>query len=231
MAKVELLPENVRGGQDICRGCRYYVEKHDWSSEYICNFRAVNDGAAAYKLSKCECSGFEPDSYARSHWKISNLNYIGISDDRLYHILGVARKAYKIAKDMGKDEDFCRKCFMIGWIHDVGYEFSLFPGQHSDNSAKMLLLLEDTCTVSDLQKASYKAIKNHGKYVSDMTDEYKILTMADMLVDFDGKEVSVMTRLEGIKERYGEHSDQYLTACDVCYRIGLTAVNIAGNIT
>lgn len=52
-----------------------------------------------------------------------------------------------------------------------------------------------------------------------------------MLIDSDGAEVSVMTRLEGIEDRYGEHSDQYLTACDVCYNIGLTSVNLAGNIT
>ena len=25
--------------------------------------------------------------------------------------------------------------------------------------------------------------------------------------------------------RYGEHSDQYLTACDICHQVGLTAVN------
>ena len=28
-------------------------------------------------------------------------NFIGISENRLHHIMGVARKAYKIAKDMG----------------------------------------------------------------------------------------------------------------------------------
>ena len=161
---------------------------------------------------------------------MSNLNYIGISENRLHHILGVARKAYQIAKDMGKDEDFCRKCFMLGWIHDVGYEFSLVPEQHPANSAKMMLLLDDSRTVSDPLKTSYQAVKNHGLCISEMTDEYKILNTADMLVDSNGKEVDVMTWLNGIKERYGEHSNQYLTACDVCYRIGLTATNVAGNI-
>ena len=27
--------------------------------------------------------------------------------------------------------------------------------------------------------------------------------------------------------RHGEHSDEYLTACDICYRVGLTAINFA----
>ena len=52
-----------------------------------------------------------------------------------------------------------------------------------------------------------------------------------MQVDFNRKQVSVSERLNDIKERYGEHSDQYLTACNICYSIGLTAVNLAENIT
>lgn len=159
-------------------------------------------------------------------------NFIGISENRLHHILGVARKAYKIAKDMGKDEDFCRRCFILGWIHDVGYEFSEKQSEHPDMSAYMLLLtLDDGVINSDLKKPFYKAIKEHGRYPSEMTEEYKILNMADMLVDSNGKEVTVSQRLEDIKSRYGEHSDQYLTACDICYRIGLTAINFASNIT
>ena len=42
-------------------------------------------------------------------------NYIGISEDRLHHMLGVARECYKLAQDMGYNEDFCRRMFMIGW--------------------------------------------------------------------------------------------------------------------
>lgn len=70
MARVELLPQNVRCGQDICCGCRYYVDEDDWSSKYICNFSAKNGGAMVKKSSECECTGFEPDGYAKSHWKI-----------------------------------------------------------------------------------------------------------------------------------------------------------------
>ena len=60
-----------------------------------------------------------------------------------------------------------------------------------------------------------------------MTVEYKILNMADMLVDSMGNEVTASQRLNDIRDRYGEYSDQYLTACDICYRIGLTALNLA----
>ena len=159
----------------------------------------------------------------------SSDNFIGISDDRLHHILGVSRKAYKIAKSMGKDEYFCRRCFMLGWIHDVGYEFSKMQSEHSDISAQMFLSMSEDVVPSDLKRPFYKAIEEHGRYPSDMTDEYRILNMADMLVDDKGNEVDVMQRLDGIKDKYGEYSDRYLTSCDICYRIGLTAVNLAGN--
>ena len=39
--------------------------------------------------------------------------FIGISGDRLKHILGVSRKAYRFAKDRGHDENFARKMFII----------------------------------------------------------------------------------------------------------------------
>ena len=64
--------------------------------------------------------------------------YIGISEDRLHHIIGVARKAYQLAKSMDCDEDFARKMFMVGWVHDVGYEFSKEQAEHPGISSEML---------------------------------------------------------------------------------------------
>ena len=176
-------------------------------------------------------------------------NYIGISENRLHHILGVARKAYKIAKDMGFDERFCRRCFMLGWLHDVGYEFSEKQSEHPIISMELLWPLGDAFGVimgfsrgedgKINSSAPYNeewinataAIKDHGLYTENETAEWKILNMADMQVDSQGNEVSVSQRLDNIKNRYGEHSDQYLTACDICYRIGLTAENLSANIT
>lgn len=147
----------------------------------------------------------------------------GISTDRLFHILAVARKAYALSKSLGYDEAFARKLFMLGWLHDVGYEFNS-KSNHAEESYNLVnLLVEDSIAI--------KAIKEHGKYPSDFSDEYKILNMADMLVDSKGNEVDVTYRLNEIKEKYGEHSDEYLTSCDICFRLGLTAINFAGNIT
>ena len=161
--------------------------------------------------------------------------YIGISEDRLHHILGVARKCYQIAKDMGKDENFCRKMFMIGWCHDVGYEFSKSQSDHPDVGAEMYRNMTngnfgpidefDFAKMPISARQSYDAIKKHGKYTEDKTDEWKILNIADMTIDSKGNDVDVMDRLDDIKSRYGEHSDQYLTACDICIQIGLVDRN------
>ena len=155
--------------------------------------------------------------------------YIGISENRLHHILGVARRAYAIAKERGHNEEFARKMFMAGWLHDVGYEFSEKQDQHPYESARLIRLAaedgwhEPARVLSSVEKA----VKEHGRYTEKATEEYIILNMADMLTDPKGNKVSVMQRLDDIKERYGEYSDQYLTACDICFRIGLTACNMA----
>ncbi len=204
-------------------GCKYRVMdrcKAEENKDSLC-------------FGKDDCPYYESEDLNTGRDKAvnrSDTDCIGISEDKLHHILGVARKAYRIAKDMGKDENFCRRCFMLGWIHDIGYEFSKEQSEHPDTSAMMLLLMNEDNVASDLKRPFYKAIRDHGRYPSEMTDEYRILNMADMLVDSRGREVTVSQRLDDIKDRYGEHSDQYLTACDVCYRIGLTAVNMSGNI-
>ncbi len=163
-------------------------------------------------------------------------DYIGISEDRLHHIIGVARKAYQIAKDMGCDEEFARKMFMIGWVHDVGYEFSKEQSEHPKISSEMLhqLVCSNKTYDTSVSLKTNHAIYYHGLYPDEALGynlEWKIINMADMQVDSKGKEVDVMDRLNDIKERYGKYSDQYLTACDICYRIGLTITNLAALTT
>lgn len=151
--------------------------------------------------------------------KDTEINYIGISENRLHHILGVARKAYSIAKEMGYDENFARRMFMIGWNHDVGYEFSEKSDDHAEIGAEMLIQLMGSFD------ESYHAIEKHGCYTDNETIEWKIINMADMLVDSRGNNVTVSQRLDDIKERYGESSEVYKTACGICYQVGLIAVN------
>ena len=155
--------------------------------------------------------------------------FIGISEERLKHILGVSRKAYRIAKDRGHDEKFARKMFMAGWLRDVGYEFSTEQAQHPHESGELIKLIAGDG--SENQSAVEKAVRRHGRYAEEETEEYVILNMADMLISSEGKEISVLERLDGIRNRYWEYSDQYMTAYDICFKIGLTAENMAGKVT
>lgn len=158
-------------------------------------------------------------------YSMSNLK---ISEDRLHHILSVARECYQIAKDKGYDESFCRRMFMIGWNYDVGYEFSEKQEEHSIVSAEMLNTLKIS-KVNAGQRVCH-AIEKHGQYTQLQTIEWKILNIADMTIDSKGNKVDVTQRLDDIKNRYGECSNQYLTACDLAYVIGLTEINLSENI-
>ena len=135
-------------------------------------------------------------------------------------MLGVARKAYAISKAQGYNEEFARHMFLLGWMHDVGYEFAESKEQHSHISAQMYLLL--TKNEPDI---AYRAIKERGRLPELPTEEWKILTMADMLTDSNGNEVSAEARLSGIRQRYGMQSEEYKTSCEVCKQIGLVDKN------
>lgn len=165
---------------------------------------------------------------------MENKQYIGISEDGLHHILGVARKAYDIAKEEGYNEDFCRKMFMIGWVHDVGFEFSETYKEHPRVSSEMLyqLICMRNKFDMDVPIRTNHAIWYHGQFpeIGDDTtqaarvslvtnDEWRILNMADMQVDSKGNEVSVTEKLSEIKDKYGEGSEQYKTACEICVAI------------
>ena len=152
--------------------------------------------------------------------------YIGISEDRLHHILGVARKCYKIAKAEMRSEDFCRKMFMIGWMHDIGYEFSKVQEEHPHISSELLHQLVCGNTIYDTSGSTKTnhAIYYHGTYPNEdlqSNDEWRILNIADLSIDSKGNDVGVIARLSEIKARYGEHSNQYLTASDIAVRIGI----------
>ena len=137
-----------------------------------------------------------------------------ITQDKLNHILAVSRQAYNIAKRNGFDEEFARKCFMLGWTHDVGYEFCNKPTEHPEISVNLL----ESLGVLDLKV--WEAIKYHSAKLKD-SDEWKILTEADMTVSSKGKIVSVRERLNEIKQRYGQNSEQYLISKKICEELNI----------
>lgn len=149
--------------------------------------------------------------------------YVGISEDRLHHIIGVARKCYEISKSMGMPEDFCRRMFMLGWNHDVGYEFSVEKREHPSVSEGMLKLINVTNGSKESSKVLH-AVRKHGMSTKTKSLEWRILNEADMTTDSKGNDVDVFGRLKDIAERFGIDSEEYANAYDVSVQIGLISV-------
>lgn len=145
---------------------------------------------------------------------------IGISEDKLHHILGVARKCYKLAKEAGYNEQFCRKMFMIGWLHDVGYEFTDIASEHNETGVKMISTLSNDLT-DDSFHSVLSAVESHGRYQEEKSNEWRILNMADLTVDRKGRDINVHARLSDIEQRYGSESKQYIRACAIARTVGL----------
>lgn len=147
------------------------------------------------------------------------MKYMSISEDRLHHIYGVAKRCYAIAKEMYYSEEFCRRMFMIGWNHDVGYEFATNKEDHATVGCELL----ETIGVGydkDASKVRH-AIRKHGRYTNTKSPEWLILNRADMTVDSKGNVVTVEERLTDIAERYGIDSKVYKDARNICVVIGL----------
>lgn len=140
-------------------------------------------------------------------------NYIGISEDKLHHILGVARRCYEIAKEREYSEEDARRLFMIGWIHDVGYEFSERFEEHPKISDNM---------ISTLVKHGNFAVRNHGSVDLGYSDrELEILNIADLTVDHKGNKCTIEERLKGIEDRFGKDTDSYKNAKKLAKQLGL----------
>lgn len=125
-----------------------------------------------------------------------------ITEDRLHHIVGVARKAYKVAKDLGHDENYAREMFALGWNHDIAYEFD--PEHHEELGAKLL---------SDWKYSKY--IGNHGQTPTIVDKEWLILNYADMTTSPTGEDTTLDERLKEIEQRYGKDHKWYKLAEDV----------------
>ena len=123
-----------------------------------------------------------------------------IDEDRLEHSLAVARKMVEIGKIKGLAEEELKDLFMLGYNHDIGYEFGTNEN-HNVIGANIL------------KQNNYKywqEVYYHGQINVPYSSLYlDILNMADMQIDKFGNDVGYNKRLEDIKNRYGENSEVY----------------------
>ncbi len=119
-----------------------------------------------------------------------------ISQDRKGHIWGVAELMKKYAEEENLSDEEKEDYYMLGLLHDVGYEFAEPKDYRMHNVIGGGILKR-------LGYKHWKEVFYHGevapKYESHLLD---ILNWADMHIDSVGNYVTFQGRLEEISERY-----------------------------
>ena len=128
-----------------------------------------------------------------------------ITENRWKHIIGVARLARDFAlKLRPNDTEYAQDMFLLGLLHDIGYEFLENGHGHAALGGQIL------------KRAGYKywdAVANHGySDISEVSDELFILNCADMSIDLNGNRCTMDARLTDIAARYGMDSETYHNA-------------------
>ena len=125
-----------------------------------------------------------------------------MDNDRLKHSLSVARKMIEIGKDNNLEEEQLKELFLLGFVHDIGYEFVEDTKDHPKVGGEIL------------KQSGYKYWKEvyyHGRLTNEYKSLYlKILNQADMQIDKTGQDVGYDKRLEDILKRYGKSSNAYI---------------------
>lgn len=137
---------------------------------------------------------------------------ITITTDRLNHGLGVARRCEELARTLFHwSEMTAREMFLLGYIHDIGYEW--VDDQRDHEWVGGVLAQSVGLAYSD-------AIRDHGNPdVEVMDDVLLLLNIADMTTSPTGEPVTLVERLDSIKERYGLSSPQYVRALNLAERL------------
>ncbi len=125
-----------------------------------------------------------------------------ITADRWQHILGVARQAKTLAsKFRPHDTAFAEDMFLLGLLHDFGYEFAVENNLHAAKGGEIL------------QRSGYRhwaEVAQHGdEQVPNMTDELFILNCADMTIGPRGEVMTMDERVAEIGTRHGQNSPAY----------------------
>lgn len=128
-----------------------------------------------------------------------------ISSDRMAHQLSVARDLVEHARLRGSySEQELQDLFVLGYLHDIGYEFATDPDDHAAVGGEVLKRLGFTY---------WAEVANHGNPESSYSSaELDLLNLADMHTSPTGKRVTYAERLQDIADRHGEDSSRYRNA-------------------
>lgn len=131
-----------------------------------------------------------------------------VDSNRALHSLAVAKLMEQKAEELNLDKE---KMFMLGWLHDIGYEFTDNKTKHPEAGGKFL---------ESIEYEFQEEVKNHGNPDSVYQSvELDLLNYADMHIDYKGNYVTFEERAEDIKNRYGKDSIQYNNALRIIKRL------------
>lgn len=138
----------------------------------------------------------------------------GISERKLRNTLSVARECERIAKDKNMSKAEQNACFVMGFLHDIGYEQAEILEQHPQTGYQML------CDFMQYHYEILHAIRDHGCKYDHLSKFDEILNMANLMVDHEGQMVGITERLKSIKDRHGKESTHYQHAKHQAYALG-----------
>lgn len=131
-----------------------------------------------------------------------------ISEMRMAHSVAVGRVVVELARQWGGySEEQMEELFVMGYLHDVGYEFAAEAQGHAAAGGEVL---------RRAGFAYWREIAYHGVPACEYASrELDLLNAADMHTSPCGEYVSFEQRLADIAERYGEDDSRYRDAATV----------------
>lgn len=134
-----------------------------------------------------------------------------ITLDRLKHSLSVANKMRELAKDEAEvDSD---DAFILGLLHDIGYQFTENTGEHAKVGGEVL---------RNQGYKYWKEVYYHGIPQEDFDSTMlQLLNYADMTIGPTGNELTIEERILDISNRYGKGSIQEETAIALAKQLKL----------
>ena len=127
---------------------------------------------------------------------------IGISNNRLNHVIAVARKMRRIVQEnQSKYNITPKEAFILGYLHDIGYEFTGDQTQHSIVGGKIL---------RDQNYRYWREVYYHSRVQYEYTSpELILLNYCDITTGPNGEDFTIQERTDEVGRRYGIRSPQF----------------------
>lgn len=159
----------------------------------------------------------------------------GLSEQRLRHIAGVARRADFAATRLVPNEE--RDVVVsAAWLHDIGYAPGLIDtGSHSIDGALHLLRLGAPGNVVGLvayhsaaeqEVAARRLSVRLADFPRPRGQLLDLLTYADMTTDPNGYETTAAERLDGILARYAKSDPVHVSVADARLKLLATVQRV-----